>query len=91
VVADRPTEEDDRAARELLLALATARSDGDVTTYERLLAEATREPARSLVLIDTFVLLLLGIAKKGASEPGMSREDFLRLLALVIARNGENP
>ena len=72
------------------MALATARSDGDDTTFNRLLAEATTEPARSVVLIDTFMRLLLGIAGERGSKPHMSREDVVRLLALVMTRTGED-
>ncbi len=90
MVGNRRSEEDEGAARELLLALAIARSDGDVTTYDRLLTEATTEPARSLVLIDTFVRVLLSIASERASEPSMSPEELLRLLALVIVLKGED-
>ncbi len=89
-MGNRRSEGDDGAARELLLALATARSDGDETTYNRLLTEATTEPARSLVLIDTLVRFLLSVSSERASERGMSSEDFLRLLSLVTVRKGED-
>lgn len=85
MAAHRRSEADDVAARELLLGLATARTDGDLTTYERLLSEATTEPARSIVLIDTFVRFVLTLASERASGPGMSREDLLRLLAVAFA------
>ena len=85
MAAHRRSEADDVAARELLLGLATARTDGDLTTYERLLSEATTETARSIVLIDTFVRFVLTLASERASGPGMSTEDLLRLLAVAFA------
>ena len=90
MAANRRSEADDVAARDLLLALATARSDGDVTTYQRLLTEATREPATSLVLIDTLVRFVLTLSER-ASEPRMSTEELLRLLAVVLAPNQDGP
>jgi hypothetical protein len=91
VAANRRSEAGDVAARDLLLALATARSDGDVTAYQRLLTEATTEPGRSLVLIDTLVRFVLTLASERASEPGMSTEELLRLLAVVLAPNHDGP
>ena len=61
------SESDDRAATALLMAMATARNSGHVTTYVQLLGEATTEPARSLVLIDTLVRLFPE-SGKGASN-----------------------
>ena len=87
MVADRRSQADDAAARQLLLELAPARSEGDLTTYDRLLTEATMEPARSLVLIDTFVRFLLTLAGERPSEPGMCPDDLLRMLAVVLAPN----
>lgn len=82
------SESDDRAATALLMALATARGSGEVTTYVELLAEATTEPARSLVLIDTVVRLVLNLAKDRATEQTTASEDLLPILALVVARRG---
>ncbi len=86
MAGDRRSEAGNGTARELLLALAVARIDGDTRTYDRLLTEATAEPARSLVLIDTFVRLLLTLSRERLSEPGISREELVRLLALAIDR-----
>ncbi len=91
MVDDRRSEAENGAARELLLALAVARIDGDGTTYDRLLTEATTEPATSLVLIDTFVRFLLGLASERVSDPGMSQDELVRLLALAMVQNGEAP
>ena len=71
--------------------LPIARSDGDVRTYQGLLTEATTEPARSLVLIDTFVRFLLTLAGERPSEPGMCPDDLLRMLAVVLAPNQDGP
>ena len=91
MASNRRSEADDVAARDLLLAVAAARSDGDDTTYQRLLTEVTTEPARSLVLIDTLVRFVLTLASERASEPGMSTEELLRLLAVVLAPNHDGP
>ncbi|MDQ4088822.1 MAG: hypothetical protein M3163_00715 [Actinomycetota bacterium] len=87
----RRSEADDLAARDLLLALATARRDGDVRTYQDLLTEATTEPARSLILIDTLVRFLLTLAGERPSEPGMCPDDLLRMVAVVLAANQDGP
>ncbi|HEX2048521.1 MAG TPA: hypothetical protein VHF27_12190 [Acidimicrobiales bacterium] len=71
------------------MALVAARNGGDPTAYNRLLAEATMEPARSLVLIDTFVRLLLNLVHERANKSRPSREELLRVLALVMARKAE--
>ncbi len=70
------------------MGLATARSSGKVTGYVELLAEATTEPARSLVLTDTVVRLLLNLTRARATEQKTSSEDLLPILALAIARRG---
>ncbi len=84
-------ESDDRAAAELLLALAAARASDELPTCERLLAEATTEPARSLVLIDTFVRFLVTLAGERPSEPGMCPDDLLRMLVVVLAASQDGP
>ena len=80
-------ESDDRAAAELLLALAAARASDELPTCERLLAEATTEPARSVVLIDAVVRLLLGVATARAPQP-MSKQDALCVLMFAARRFG---
>ncbi len=70
------------------MALAAARSSGDRTNYERILGEATTEPARSLVLIDTTIRLLLELVKERTGEADEANEDVVPLLALSLARKG---
>ncbi len=77
---------ENRAATDLLLALATARNSGDRTTYDRLLSEATKEPARSLVLIDVFVRVLLNLAKERAEQNTVPRDELARIVALMMPR-----
>lgn len=81
-------ESDDAAAAELLLALAAARAADEPTTYEQVLAEATTEPARSVVLIDALVRLLLGVAAARSTQQPMSKQDFVRVLMFASRRLG---
>lgn len=88
------SESEDRAVVELLQAMAVARTDGDPTAYDSLLREATSEPARSVVLVDVLVRLLLQLVEERSSVREASSEDLLRILAMVLASHaasGDGP